>query len=497
VAPRFEREYISMKISSLSLAVLATLLLGGCAVGPDYHRPAAATALQYKELPGWTAAAPADAAPKGNWWVDFHDPLLDQLEPQVTVSNQSVRASYANYQQALALLREARAGYAPTVGISGSSATARSGHGGVGVGAGVGVGSGIINSGSLEGSASWAPDLWGKVRRTVEQSAASAQASEATLANATLSEQTALATAVIDLRASDAQIDLLQRTVDAYKESLRITQNQVNAGTAPPSDMITARTLLETTQASLINVGVARAQDEHAIAVLVGRTPEELNIAHSTALPSLPTVPLGVPSSLLQRRPDIAIQERDMAAANAAIGVAIAAYYPSLTLSAADGFSQSPLHGLLSIANHVWSLGANASATLFDGGLRHATVDAARDSYEAAVANYRGSVLSAFQQVEDNLAGLRILAQQATVQNAALADATQGAQIALNEYQAGTVDYTTVVSAQAIELSNRQAVLNVQQQQLLDAVALIGALGGGWSSSELGDDPAHPDRHAP
>jgi len=461
--------------------VALTLLLGGCMVGPDYHRPQTAVPAQYKELPGWTVAMPAAAAPKADWWTGFNDPLLDRLEPMVSVSNQTVRQDYANYQEALDLVQEARSALFPTIGISGSATKQRSASGNPG-------GSGSTSSaGSLEGNVSWAPDLWGKVRRTIEENKASAQASEATLANATLSEQTALATAVIELRVTDANIDLLQKTVDAYREYLRVIANQDTAGTIAPSDVITARTQLENAQSSLIALGVSRAKYAHAIAVLVGKNPEDLDIPHSTALPTLPAVPVGVPSTLLQRRPDIAVAERQMAAENAAIGVAVAAYYPSLSLSAADGFSQSPLAGLLHIANHVWSLGADVGETLFAGGERHAGVAAARAAYEAAVANYRGTVLTALQNVEDDLSGLRILAQQGDVLDAAVRDATRGSRIAFNEYRAGTVDYTTAATAQATQLSTQESALSVRQQRLLDTVSLIGDLGGDWSASELDD----------
>jgi NodT family efflux transporter outer membrane factor (OMF) lipoprotein len=269
---------------------------------------------------------------------------------------------------------------------------------------------------------------------------------------------------------------------------LRVIANQDAAGTIAPSDLISARTQLENAQSSLLQLGVARAQYAHAIAVLVGKTPEELDIQHSTSLPVLPNVPVGVPSTLLQRRPDIAVAERQMASENAAIGVAIAAYYPTISLSGADGFSQSPLAGLLHAANHVWSLGADVSETVFDGGERHGEVAAAKANYEASVANYRGTVLTALQNVEDDLSGLRILAQQSEVLDAAVKDANRGAQIAFNEYQAGTVDYTTAATAQTTALSTQQSALSVQEQRLLDTVSLIGDLGGGWSTSEL-DDP--------
>jgi NodT family efflux transporter outer membrane factor (OMF) lipoprotein len=485
-----------MNIPTARVTAITSLLLSltGCLVGPDYHRPppASPAPVRYRELPGWTAAAPADAAPKGDWWADFHDPLLDQLEPMVQISNQTVRADYENYQQALALVREADATLYPTIGATGSATRSRGG-GGTGTSiSGVGTtGSShtITNSGSVEATLTWDLDIWGKVRRTIEENVDNAQASEATLANATLSAQVLLATTVINLRTTDANIDLLTRTVEEYKESVRVISNAVRAGYSlyPPSDEITARTQLENAQASLIALGVTRAQYAHAIAVLVGKNPEELDIPHSTAMPTLPEIPIGLPSTLLERRPDIAAAERTMAAQNAAVGVAIAAYYPDISLSASDGFSQTPLSGLLRAANNVWSVGASGTETIFDFGAREAEVDAAKAAYRSAVATYRGTVLSAFQNVEDNLAALRILADQAQVLDAAVRDARRGAQITRNEYQAGTVDYTTVATAQATQLTDEENALSVQQSRLVDAATLIGDLGGGWSSANLHD----------
>jgi NodT family efflux transporter outer membrane factor (OMF) lipoprotein len=478
------RERIAMNTLRKALAFSLALLQGGCLVGPNYHRPPVPTPTQYKELPGWTVAAPAADAPKGDWWTAFNDPLLDELEPIVSVSNQTVRQDYANYQEALAEVQIARSALFPVIGVTGS-VTKQHGAGGLNT---PGTGA-TVTSGSLEGNVNWAPDLWGAVRRNIEASKATAQASAATLANATLSEQTALATAVIELRVSDANIDLLQRTVTAFTESLRVVSNQGTAGTTPPSDVIAARTQLESTQSSLIALGVARAQFAHAIAVLVGKNPEDLDIPHSTQVPALPAVPVELPSTLLQRRPDIAIAERQMAAANAQIGVAEAAYYPNLSLSAVGGFSQSPLAGLLHAANHVWSLGADATENLFQGGLTRAQVASAKAAYEASVANYRASVLKALQNVEDDLAGLRILAEQGAVLDSAVRDATRGSEIALNEYRAGTVDYTTVATAQSTQLGIEETALSVQQQRLLDAVSLFGDLGGGWSPGELQNPP--------
>ena len=487
---------MNMKISHTALAASLALLLGGCMVGPNYHRPDVPVAPQYKPLPGWNQATPEAEAPKGNWWTDFNDPLLNQLEPMVSVSNQNVREDYYNYQEALAEVQVARASLFPTIGVSGSATKQRTPKNTVSTGNGVSDSTAfkpINTSGSLEGNISWAPDLWGKVRRQVEENKATAQADEATLANATLSEQTALATVVIELRVVDANIDLLKKTVDEFTEFLRVTENQGTAGTTPPSDVISARTQLESAQASLIALGVSRAQDVHAIAVLVGKNPEDLDIPHSTSLPALPIVPVGMPSTLLQRRPDIAVAERQMAAENAAVGIAVAAYYPTFTLSGADGFSQTPIAGLLHMANHVWSLGADVDETVFDFGARHGEVAAAKATYEASVANYRQTVLGAFQNVEDDLAGVTILAQQGQVQDQVVQDATEGARIAVNEYQAGTVDYTTAATAEATKLSAQETALSVQQQRLLDTVSLIGDLGGGWSADQLSDSKKSSD----
>ena len=459
--------------------------LSACLVGPNYHRPAAAAAAQYKEPSGWTAATPQDGAPKGNWWTDFHDPLLDELAPLVAVSNQTVRADYANYQEALAEVRVARAQLFPSVGITGSASRALAS-------AGSGATGKPLNSASLEGTVSWTPDLWGQVRRLIEENAAIAQADEATLANATLSEQALLATTVIELRMADADIDLQQQTVDAYREALRVTEVQGTAGIAatPPSAVITAKVALETAEATLVSLGVARAEYAHAVAVLVGKNPEDLDIPHSAVRPTLPSIPAGVPSTLLERRPDIAAAERTMAAQNAAIGIAVAAYYPTVPLSASAGFSQSPLDGLLHAANHVWAIGASGTETIFDFGERHAEVAAARAAYESAVATYRGTVLNAFENVENDLSGLRILAEQAQALDVAVRDAIRGTQIALAEFQAGTADYTTVAAAQETQLADQQSALSVEQSRLVDAVALIGDLGGGWSSDQL-HDPLH------
>jgi NodT family efflux transporter outer membrane factor (OMF) lipoprotein len=486
-------------------------------VGPNYHRASAPVAQEFKEQPpdGWTQASPSDAAPKGDWWTDFHDPLLDELEPQVAVSNQTVRQDYATYLQAVAEVKVARAQLFPVLGVTGS-VTRQGGPGFTGTGVSTTTGStstgtgtttgtttttgaassargGSVTSATLEGTGTWTLDVWGQIRRLVEENSATAQADEATLANATLSEQALLATTVIELRAADALIDLDQNTVNSFREALRVTKAQGQAGitATPPSAVITAQVSLETAQATLIGAGVARAQYAHAIAVLVGKKPEDLDIPHNGTLPTLPTIPIGVPSTLLQRRPDIAAAERTMKAQNAAIGFAVAAYYPTISLSAAGGFTQTPLHGLLHAANHVWSLGANGTETIFDFGERHAEVQEARAAYEGAVANYRNTVLTAFEDVENDLSGLRILAEQTQALETAVKDAVRGTEIALAEFKAGTVDYTTVAQAQEVQFTDQQTLLSAEQSRLADAVSLIADLGGGWSAADL-HSPSDP-----
>jgi NodT family efflux transporter outer membrane factor (OMF) lipoprotein len=475
-------------------------VLGGCEIGQDFRAPTAPIPVAYKEAPkpprGWRAASPADSLPKGNWWKLYGDPDLDKLEPLVAVSNQTLIADYDAYEQSAAIVNETRGELFPTIGLTGSATRSSAEGGGSGsetssgttgpaAAAGPGVDTGPRDTGSFEGSADWTPDIWGKIRRQIEANKAAAQISAADLANATLSEQAALASDYIDLRESDSLITLLTQTVAAYQRSLQITQNQANAGVATPLDVITAQTQLEGAQAALVNAGEARAQYEHAIAVLVGHAPADLSIPPGALMTGVPDIPAGIPSALLQRRPDIAAAERTVAEENALIGVAVGAFYPDLTLSALGGFTADPIGGLFSVSNTLWSLGASATGTLFEGGQRSAAVQAAAFAYDEAVANYRATVLAAFQQVEDNLSDLRILAQQAQLETAAVTDSARAVQISLNEYQAGTQAYTTVVTAQATLLANEQTALSVQQNRLLASVALIQALGGGWQTTDL------------
>jgi NodT family efflux transporter outer membrane factor (OMF) lipoprotein len=471
-----------------ALPALCFFALSGCMVGPDYHRPKLVLPAGYKEAAGWLPAQPAAAGPKGDWWTAFGDPLLDKMEPQVMVNNATVAADYYAYQQATQIVQETRGGLFPTVGLSGSAT--RSGEGGGNVGAsgtrtGNGFSVGPSTSGNFEGTVDWTPDIWGMIRREVQSNVAAAQISAADLANATLSEQGLLAADYVNLRASDALIALSQATVVADQQALQITINQFNAGTVPPSDVITARTQLEGAQAQLINAGVARAQFEHAIAVLLGKAPAELTIPPGSQIMTVPVPPPGLPSTLLERRPDISAAERSMAEANAAVGVAVGAYYPQLTLSAMGGYAANPIGGLFSVSNSLWSLGASLSGTLFEGGTRSASVAAARDFYDETTQTYRQTVLTAFQDVENDLSNLRILAQQAKVEAAAVADAQKALQISLNEYQAGTVTYTTVVTAQVTLFSDQEAALVVQQDRLLASVSLFQDLGGGFLAADL------------
>jgi NodT family efflux transporter outer membrane factor (OMF) lipoprotein len=445
------------------------LALSGCTVGPDYIRPAAIVPAKYKEAKGWKLGTPRDDFAKGEWWRLFHDPLLNTLEAQVAISNQTLKADEANYRQAQALIAEARAQLFPTLTVN-PSLTRSSG-------------SGTILS--AEANASWTIDLWGKVRRTIESQVAGAQVSAADLANATLSMQSTLATAYFELRETDSLHDLFADTVVQYQRSLDITQNQYTAGTAARSDVITAQALLLATQAQEINTGVARAQDEHAVAILLGRPPAGLTIPHAKLADNAPAIPLRLPSTLLERRPDIAAAERTMQEENALIGVAIAGYYPDVTLSGVAGYVGNPFKGGFGAANPMWSYALSIAQTLFDGGLTAAQVEAARDTYQASVATYRQTVLTAFQQIEDQLVAIRVLAREASVQVEAVKAAEQAVQIALNEYRAGTQNFTTVVTAEATALADEESLLTTREQRVLAAVSLIVALGGGWEEAKL------------
>ena len=466
------------------------LMVTACTVGPDYERPAAPVPAAYKEaaqtLADWQVARPADASARGPWWSVYHDPVLDGLEQEIEITNQNLKAAEAAYRQAEAIVAQARAGFFPTATINAQAQRARTSGGRVGA---TGVSGGntgrISNLFSLSAAASWVPDLWGKVSRTVEGDVATAQASASDVANARLAAQGQLASDYVQLRVTDELKRLLDAAVKAYSESLRISQNQYDAGIAAASDVAQARTQLESTTAQAIATGVLRAQLEHAIAVLIGKPPANLTIAAVASVPGLPDIPAGLPSTLLERRPDIAAAERRMAAANAQIGVAEAAFFPVITLSADYGVSAAMLSTLFNSASRMWSVGATLAQTVFDAGARHALVEADRALLDAAVADYRQTVLTGFQQVEDELAALRVLAEQAAAEDIAVAASREAERIIFNQYKAGTVAYTSVVIAQTTALTNAEAALTVRQSRLVASVALIEALGGGWDSSQV------------
>ena len=452
--------------------VLAAFALAGCAaVGPNFERPAALVSPEFKEVKGWKIATPRESEPKGPWWSVFHDPELDRLVRVVVVSNQTVKADEADYRQALALINEARAGLFPTVNGTGSAQRS----------------SPDVTTLTAEASGMWTLDIWGQVRREVEAQQAGAEVSAANLANATLAAQSALALAYVTLREADSLEDLLTKTVVEYKHSLTITQNQYNAGTAAKSDVITAEAQVLNAQAQLIAAGVSRAQSEHAIAVLMGRPPAGLSIPQGSLATRVPSIPVGLPSSLLERRPDVAAAEETMREANAEIGVAFAGYFPAVSLNGLIGYSGNPFNAAFGPANPVWSFGASLAQPLFNGGLTTAQVEAARQTYQADVATYRETVLTAIQQVEDALSGIRILSREAKVLAENVRISRQATQITLNEYQAGTQAFTAVVTAEEQELTVEEALLSAQAQVQTDAVTLSVALGGGWTQSTLPD----------
>ncbi len=454
----------------------ALVVISACSVGPDYQRPDSATSPSYKELSGWKPSAPADEADRGTWWSIYQDPILADLEAQVEVSNQNLKAQEAAYVQAVAVARAARSGFYPTLDATPSfkRATVASS-----------TKTKVGNTIDVSGTASWDLDVWGKIRRTVEADEASAQASAGDLASAKLSLQSQLAIDYFELRVQDQLIRILEEATEAYGQSLRITQNQYKVGIASRADVAQAETQLKSTQASLINVGVLRGQLEHAIAVLTGRVPADLTIAAAVTPLTVPVSPTGVPSALLERRPDIAAAERRVAAANAEIGVAIAAYYPDLSLSAALGYASQTAAGLFQTANRVWSFGPQLSQTLFNGGLTGYQVDQAKATWEQSVATYRQTVLTAFQQVEDELTALKVYEREATVQADAIKSAHEAERLILNQYKAGTVAYTSVVTAQTAALTDEENALTVMENRLVASVTLIQALGGGWSAAQI------------
>lgn len=480
-----------------SLAALSFLLLSGCAVGPDYVRPTSDAGATFKEAAvapqaGWKLATPNDDAPRPDWWRNFRDPVLDNLQERAVGANQTLRAAEANYRAATALTDQARSSLFPTVtgsfDASRSGSFAKSNSAVVlpnGTTSSAGNGS---NRTSYRASlnANWDIDLWGRIRRSIEAQDESALASAADLANARLSIQSQLASTYVQLRFQDELQRLLDMEVEAFTRSLQITQNQYGVGLVAKSDVDQASSQLEQTRASQIAVKRTRQQLEHAIALLVGTAPADFTLTPGPLELHLPTVPVALPSSLLERRPDVASAERRVASANANIGVQIAAWFPDLSLSGSYGVSGSPIDKLFRASNAAWTAGASLAQTIFDAGAREARVEQARAQYESTVASYRQTVLTALADVEDQLVALETLERQAQAQAVALRAARDAEKSILDQYRVGRVAYTNVVQAQASALQAEQTSISVRQSQLLAAVALIQALGGGWDGTVAG-----------
>ena len=445
-------------------------------VGPDYVRPAVSVPDAYRAAGDlWKDAQPADRLARDRWWTLYRDAQLNALAERVTSANQTVRQAEARYRQAQALVRELRADRSPRVSASATADRRRIGDSAAGANSVFDIGM----------DASWEPDLWGRVRRSVEAGSAQAQAAAADLESARLAATTALVQNYLALRVLDAQAQLLDETVAAYTRSYQLTLNRYNVGVAAKSDLVQADAQVKSTRAQRVDLGVERAQLEHAIAVLIGETPATLSIPPSRLLAALPQIPPALPSELLERRPDIASAERTVAAANARIGVAQSALYPSVTLSASAGLRNTSLPELLRAPTLFWALGAAAAQLLFDGGARDASIDQARAAHEADVAFYRQTVLTSFREVEDNLAALRILAEEARLQDEAVAAARQSVALTENRYKAGTASFLEVIVVQAIALSNERAALGILGRRLAASVQLVRSLGGGWDASAL------------
>lgn len=453
------------------LPALLVLALTGCAIGPDYRRPALDTPAQFRAVEGWKAAAPADAIERGAWWELYGDAELNALIRRLEDSNQSLAAAEAAWRQARALARGARAAFLPT--LDGGAAASRSG-----------TAEGVAKSYDASLGASWEPDVWGKLRRQLEADEAGLAASAADLAAVRLSQQAELVQSYLQLRVVDEQIRLLDATLEAYRRSLRLSDNQYRAGLVPKSDVTQAQTQLKSTEAQRIDLDYQRAQLEHAIAVLLGASPASLRLAARDGLPALPGLPPALPSSLLERRPDVAGAERRVIAANAEIGVARAAWFPDLTLSASGGYRSAQLAEWISAPNRFWSIGPQFAMTLFDGGRIRAGVEQAEARYDETVADYRQTVLDALREVEDRLVQLAVAEREADARRAALDAARESLRLIDNQYRAGTVDYLSVASAQTAALSSERSLLDLQGSRLIASVQLIAALGGGWQGLE-------------
>ena len=475
---------MKLNYPSLLAPLGLAIVLGGCAVGPDYQRPAFEAPQQFRHAEGWKGAAPADEAERGAWWQLYGDEELNALVEQLNLDNQNLAASESQYRQARALVRSARASFYPNLGIS-------AGAGRSGSGSNVAGQNAINQNYDLGLNLAWELDIWGKLRRNLEASDAEFQASAAELAALRLSLQGELVRNYLQLRVLDEQSRLLERTVQAYQRSLKLTENQYNAGIAPRSDVTQAITQLRGTEAQLVDLQWQRAQLEHAIAVLIGKAPAKLAIVARTGWPALPQVPPAVPSELLERRPDVAAAERRVMAANARIGVARAAWFPSLSLSAGGGYRGASFADWIELPNRYWSVGPQLALTLFDGGARSADNERVVAAYDGTVANYRQTVLIGFREVEDALIQLQVLEREAVIQQQALEAAQETQRLVENQYKAGMLDYLNVASAQATALSSERTRLTLEGNRLLASVQLITALGGGWEpaapSDETGD----------
>ena len=474
-------EMVTMYINSLKLFVPVAMgiLITGCAVGPVYQRPATPEVASYKEAGDWVVAAPADALERGPWWQLFNDPVLNDLAARVEVSNQNVAAAVAAYAQARALVAEQRAGLFPSVTLGGGASRSGNGGGTANISAVAGSRSSTNYQASL--GAAWEPDVWGRLQSLANGAAALDAASAADLATARLSAQGELAVNYLSLRQQDAQKALLASTLAGYTRALEIAQNRYTAGIVAKTDVLQAQTQLANAKADEAGLQRTRAQLEHAIAVLVGQAPGNFTLAAVPDWkPTVPEVPAGVPSTLLQRRPDIAAAERRVASANEQIGVAKAAYYPSLSLNASIGTSASRVADLFSAPALLWSLGLSAAQVLFKGGALDARVDGANAAYDQTVARYRQVVLGAFQNVEDQLSATRVLQTQQALRAQASSAADQVEQQVLNRYRSGQVSYTEVITAQTTALNARRALVQASADRQTTAVALIQSLGGGW-----------------
>ncbi|MCS3469196.1 NodT family efflux transporter outer membrane factor (OMF) lipoprotein [Pseudomonas sp. JUb42] len=469
-------------LRTLQLA-LCVALLGGCAVGPDYHKPDVTTPAQFKNAEGWSQAKPADAFARGAWWEIYGDSQLNGLVETLNSSNQTVAQYEAQYRQARALVRSARGAFFPTVDLSAGKTRSSQGTGSSSSSLSSSS-SGIRDTYNTQLGVSWEADIWGKLRRGLEADTASAQASLADLASMQLSLQSELVQNYLQLRVIDEQKRLLEATVDAYERSLKLTQNQYRAGISARDAIAQAQTQLKSTQADLIDLQWQRAQYENAIAVLMGKAPSEFSLAPTTSIPALPQIPASVPSQLLERRPDIAAAERSVMAANANIGVAKAAYYPDFTLSLSGGYSSSTFSNWLTLPNRFWSVGPQLATTLFDGGQRSAEVDRTEAVYDQTVAQYRQAVLNGFQEVENYRVQLKVYADEAVVRAEALDSARESLRLTNNQYKSGLIGYLDVVNVQTTALSNERSVLTLLQSRLVASVQLIAALGGGWDAGQ-------------